>query len=265
MEHPDVSPTAPAKRPQLADPVSETSVLISGLILLSVVTFVAATFPIGSVWLARLRAIDGVIAIIFIAEYGVRFWLADRKFAFVFSLLSVIDAIVMLELTASLFGLPIVQGLRGVRLLRLLRFFDVDIALFRIESRDRIIFARIVFTLTAIISIFAGSIYEVEHPVNPEDFATVLDAIYFAIVTMTTVGFGDMTPVTNAGRLLTVLMILTGVALIPWQIGQLIEQLVKSGQRVAIVCSGCGRDRHDRDAKFCKQCGTALDVGNISL
>jgi voltage-gated potassium channel len=264
MEHPDVSPTAPAQRPQLADPVSETSLLISGLILLSVVTFVAATFPLDRVWLDRLRAIDCVIAIVFIVEYGVRFWLADRKFAFVFSLLSVIDAIVMLELTASLFGLPIVQGLRGVRLLRLLRFFDVDIALFRIESRDRVIFARIVFTLTAIISIFAGPIYEVEHPVNPEDFGTVLDAIYFAIVTMTTVGFGDMTPMTSAGRLLTVLMILTGVALIPWQIGQLIEQLVKSGQRVAIVCAGCGRDRHDRDAKFCKQCGTALDLLDVS-
>ncbi|NJN62002.1 MAG: two pore domain potassium channel family protein [Coleofasciculaceae cyanobacterium RL_1_1] len=77
---------------------------------------------------------------------------------------------------------------------------------------------------------------------------------------MTTVGFGDMTPVTSAGRLLTILMILTGVALIPWQIGQLIEHMVKSRQRMAIVCGACGCDSHDRDARFCKQCGTRLDV-----
>ncbi|NJN62001.1 MAG: hypothetical protein HC795_11150 [Coleofasciculaceae cyanobacterium RL_1_1] len=157
--------------------------LIRFLIVLSVVTFVAATFPLEPVWFDRLRVIDGVIAIVFLVEYAVRFWQAHAKLAFVGSLLSTIDAIVMLELTASLLGLPIVHGLRGVRVLRLLRFLDVDVALFRLESRrlesrDRLIFARILFTLIAIVSLFAGLIYEVEYRVNPEDFGTVLDAIY---------------------------------------------------------------------------------------
>ncbi|TAF57770.1 MAG: ion transporter [Oscillatoriales cyanobacterium] len=247
------------RRPPLSEFANEISVLIRFLIVLSVVTFVAATFPLEPVWFDRLRVIDGVIAVVFLVEYAVRFWRAHPKLAFVGSLLSAIDAIVLLELTASLFGFPIVHGLRGVRVLRLLRFLDVDVALFRLESRDRLIFARILFTLIAIVSLFAGLIYEVEYRVNPEDFGTVLDAIYFAVVTMTTVGFGDMTPATSAGRLLTMLMILTGVALIPWQIGQLIEHMVKSRQRVTIVCGRCGCDSHDRDARFCKQCGTALD------
>lgn len=248
------------RRPPLSEFANEISVLIRFLIVLSVVTFVAATFPLEPVWFDRLRVIDGAIAVVFLVEYAARFWRAHPKLAFVGSLLSTIDAIVLLELTASLLGLPIVHGLRGVRVLRLLRFLDVDVALFRLESRDRLIFARILFTLIAIVSLFAGLIYEVEYRVNPEDFGTVLDAIYFAVVTMTTVGFGDMTPVTSAGRLLTILMILTGVALIPWQIGQLIEHMVKSRQRVAIVCGACGCDSHDRDARFCKQCGTRLDV-----
>jgi len=250
--------TVTPPRPQLSEPESETSILISMLILLSVVSFVVTTFPLDDTQRLWLRWFDSGVAIAFGVEYGIRLWFAPRKWAFVASPVSVIDLIVIVELTASLLGLPMIQGLRGVRLLRLLRFFEIDIALLRIDSRDRIIFARIVFTLAAIVTIFAGPLYEVEHPVNPEAFSTVLDAIYFAIVTMTTVGFGDMTPVSSAGRLLTVLMILTGVALIPWQIGQLIEQLVKTAQRVTIVCDGCGRDRHDRDAQFCKQCGTAL-------
>lgn len=253
-------PSASIRRPPLSESANEIRVLICFLVVLSVVTFVAATFPLDRVWCDRLRVIDGGIAVVFLVEYGVRFWWADRKLTFVCSLLSTIDAIVLLELMASLGGVPIVHGLRGMRALRLLRFLDVDVALFRIESRDRIIFARIIFTLIAIVSLFAGLIYEVEHTVNPEDFGTVLDAIYFAVVTMTTVGFGDMTPATSAGRLLTVLMILTGVALIPWQIGQLIEQMVKSWQRISIICMTCGCNRHDRDANFCKQCGAALNL-----
>ena len=56
---------------------------------------------------------------------------------------------------------------------------------------------------------------------------------------MTTVGFGDVTPVSGIGRLLTVLMILTGIALIPWQVGDLIKRLVKTANQVESICSGC--------------------------
>ena len=93
---------------------------------------------------------------------------------------------------------------------------------------------------------------------NPQVFTTFVDAMYFSIVTMTTVGFGDVTPVTQIGRLLTVLMILTGIALIPWQIGDLIKRIIKTANGVETFCSGCGLDLHDEDAKFCKICGTKL-------
>ena len=82
--------------------------------------------------------------------------------------------------------------------------------------------------------------------------------MYFSIVTMTTVGFGDVTPISEIGRLLTVLMILTGIALIPWQVGDLIKQIIKTANVVERICSGCGLDLHDEDAKFCKICGKKL-------
>ena len=128
----------------------------------------------------------------------------------------------------------------------------------RISTEDSIIFARILFTLFAIIFVYSGLIYQVEHPVNPL-FSTFLDAVYFSVVTMTTVGFGDVTPISEAGRLMTVMMILTGIALIPWQLGDLIKQLVKTANQVETLCPTCELTLHDANAQFCKLCGTKLE------
>ncbi|MEM9566821.1 MAG: ion channel, partial [Cyanobacteria bacterium P01_E01_bin.34] len=76
--------------------------------------------------------------------------------------------------------------------------------------------------------------------------------------TMTTVGYGDLTPVSEGGRLLTVLMILTGIALVPWQVGDLIQRLVRSQTSREIACNHCGLAFHEADAAFCRRCGTSL-------
>jgi voltage-gated potassium channel len=115
------------------------------------------------------------------------------------------------------------------------------------------------FTLFAIIFVYSGLIYQVEHQVNPENFRTFLDAFYFSVVTMTTVGFGDITPISETGRLLTVLMILTGIALIPWQLGDLIRQFAKTSNQIKTLCPTCSLSFHDADAQFCKICGTQLE------
>ena len=77
---------------------------------------------------------------------------------------------------------------------------------------------------------------------------------------MTTVGFGDIIPLSESGRLLTVMMILTGIILIPWQIGDLVKQLLKASSTTALFCNGCGLFTHDADANFCKICGLKLSV-----
>jgi voltage-gated potassium channel len=82
--------------------------------------------------------------------------------------------------------------------------------------------------------------------------------MYFSVATMTTVGFGDITPISEAGRLLTILMIWSGIALIPWQIGDLIRRLVKTINKVETPCPSCGLTFHDADAQFCRSCGTQL-------
>ncbi|BAY09308.1 ion transporter [Calothrix sp. NIES-2098] len=231
---------------------------IAGLVLLSSGIFVAETYNIPDFVRFQLNLVDTAIFIIFAVEYGLRLWSAENKLKYFLSIYSIIDLIAILPFFLGAVDLSFIRLLRWFRILRLIRFIDKRFFFGSVSSEDGVIFARILFTLFAIIFVYSGLIYQVEHPVNPQVFTTFLDALYFSIVTMTTVGFGDVTPASELGRGLTVLMILTGIALIPWQVGDLIKRLVKTANQVEIICSGCGLAFHDADAGFCKRCGAKL-------
>ncbi|MGB3534363.1 MAG: ion transporter [Microcoleaceae cyanobacterium] len=234
------------------------SFVITASIFLSAAIFVIQTYPISSQLRPILEVIDRGIIICFAIEYLIRLLGAEKKINFIFDLYSLIDLVAILPFLLGSFNIGFIRVLRWFRILRLIRFLDFKITFLRIQTQDGVIFARILFTLITIIFIFSGLIYQVEHPINPEIFGTFLDAVYFSVVTMTTVGFGDVTPLSEMGRFLTILMILTGVALIPWQIGNLIKQFVKTANQVETICSGCGFPSHDPDALYCKRCGTSL-------
>lgn len=236
------------------------NLFILGLIVLSSAIFVAQTYPIPDSIRNVVDTIDRIIGVIFVTEYLARFWCADNKIKFFTRPFSILDLIAILPFLLRLTNIQYIRMFRWFRILKLIRFINLNVYFLRISSEDGAIFARILFTLFTIIFIYSGLIYQVEHPVNAEAFETFVDAFYFSVVTMTTVGFGDVTPISELGRLLTVLMILTGIALIPWQLGDLIKQLLKTANQVEKVCSGCGLTFHDRDAQFCKVCGTKLNT-----
>ncbi|HEY9648492.1 MAG TPA: ion transporter [Chroococcidiopsis sp.] len=240
------------------------NIVITGLVLLSSAIFVVETYAISDSLRLILDRIDTVILGIFSVEYGLRLWSAPKKLKYIFSLYSLIDLVAIVPFFWSSANVRFIRIFRWFRILRLIRFFEGRTILGYVSGEDSAIFARILFTLFAIIFVFTGLIYQCEHPVNPDEFATFLDALYFAIATMTTVGFGDVTPISELGRFLTVLMILTGITLIPWQLGDLIKRLVKTANQVETVCSSCGLALHDTDAQFCKMCGQALTKVGIS-
>lgn len=231
---------------------------IAALILLSTLIFIVETYEIPPGLVRVLDICDRIILVGFTLEYLVRLWSAQNIWRYAFSLYGLVDLVAILPYLVGVWDVRFIRLLRWFRILRFIRFLDDRLLFGFISGRDTLILARIVFTLLAIILIYSGLIFQVEHSKNPEGFHTFLDAVYFAVVTMTTVGFGDVTPVSQAGRGLTVMMILTGIALIPTQIGELIRELVKVTNSTQIPCQGCGLLVHDTDAQFCKRCGTSL-------
>ena len=243
--------------------------VIMVLILMFSTFFVLETFPLSSQIHQIVDGASQVILVIFTIEYLLRIWSAENRLAYFFNLYTLIDLLSILPLWIGFFDGRFIRIFRWFRMLRFLRFLWGDQRFYVWLSPRSVIFARTLFTLFAIIFIYSGFIYQFEHSHNPEQFQTFLDSFYFSVVTMTTVGFGDIAPTSSAGRLFTVLMIMTGVALVPWQVGDLIRELAQpsddQNKNVALLsCSNCNLDKHDPAALFCKRCGFSIQNQNIS-
>lgn len=232
------------------------NIAIAALILISAGLFVAETYPLAPATRTALRLLDWLILVLFVIEYGVRLWAAERPLRYAISPYALVDLVGIVPVLAGVFDMRSLRLIRWLRILKLARFLEEE----RWLGREGLIIARIVFTLFSIIFIYSGAIYQVEHPIAPEIFSSFLDAMYFAVVTMTTVGYGDVTPVSEAGRTLTVMMILTGIALIPSQVGRLIQNINRIQTVSTIRCQDCDLSSHETDAVYCRRCGAKLPV-----
>lgn len=230
-----------------------------GLVVLSSLIFIIQTYSLPPVYQSWLKGADTFILIVFSLEYAIRFWLAEPKSKFIFNIYALIDLISIIPLLLAGFSFEFLSLLKWLRILKLLRFIEIEFHqnLWFSKNKDRLVIIKIFFNLMTLIFIYSGLIYQIEHPLNGKSFANFLDAFYFSVVTMTTVGFGDLTPLSEWGKVVTLLMILSGVAIIPSQLGELIRQFTQSQVKISL-CSGCGLASHDQDALFCKHCGTKL-------
>ncbi|WP_425073822.1 ion transporter [Sagittula sp. S175] len=192
------------------------------LILLSAVVITLQSLPDLSPGLeGALMGIEGIVLAIFTVEYILRLWSAPNRWRYATSFWGLID--LMAILPALLFLFPNAQVLRTLRIMRvfrMLKLLRMRRALARIEyaistSRDELILA--VFLAGIMLFIAAVGIYQFEHDAQPEAFASIPDALWWALATLTTVGYGDIYPVTVGGRIFTagVLMIGLGIVAIP--------------------------------------------------
>lgn len=194
-------------------------ILISAMIILSVLAFALSTLPEKShdLWNV-LHLVDTIFLTIFTCEYILRIWLADNKRDYLFSFYGIIDLICILPFYISaLMGLESLRLLRLFRLLRIFKFMRYNTAITRVwraiyESREELL----VFLGASMVMILLSGvgIYHFEHKAQPEVYRSLFDALWWAVITLTTVGYGDIYPVTVGGRLFTFAILMVGLGLI---------------------------------------------------
>jgi voltage-gated potassium channel len=228
------------------------------LVLLVCFIFVLGTYPISFELQTSLSQAEFVITCIFLVEYIMRFWSKRFSLKFFFSPMALVDLLAILPLFLGSSHWQFVRVLRITRILRILRLLQHHTFFFGKVEDFHLRITRILFTLFCLVFISAGMIYDIEHVHNPEVVSTFFDAIYFSIVTLTTVGYGDITPISFGGRVVTLLMIVTGAILIPVQITGMARSLFLATRKKQVNCKHCGLIYHDPDASHCKACGNLI-------
>ncbi|MFN1835271.1 ion transporter [Balneola sp. MJW-20] len=210
---------------------------IQTLIVYSLITFSISTIPdLSSASQEFLRWSRIVTTSIFSVEYLLRIIVAPRKRDYIFSFYGIIDLLAILPfyltLAVDLRAFRIVRLLRLFRLLKIVRYSNA-IRRFRrafTEIKEELI---IFFTATMfLIYIAAVGIYYFENPVQPEEFKSVFHSLWWAVATLTTVGYGDVYPVTLGGRLFTFVILMLGLGVVSVPAGLLSSALEKASKTI---------------------------------
>ena len=215
---------------------------------------------------AALYVAEWAFTVLFTLEYLLRLWVSERPLRYARSFYGLVDLAAVLPTYLSLL-VPGAHYLLSIRLLRALRIFRVLRLLnflreanFLIEAlvQARRKIAVFLFTVLILMVIFGTLMYVVEGPEN--GFTSIPVSVYWAIVTVTTVGYGDISPVTALGRAIASVAMLTGYAIIAVPTGIVTAEMTALIQRERHrrACTQCGLGEHEADARFCRRCGTAL-------
>ncbi len=209
---------------------------IQALIVVSVIAVAVETLP-GLPPAARLvlRGFEALVLTVFTVEYAVRIYAAPRRLAYILSPLGIIDFLAtvpaLVLLGVDLRSLRLLRLLRVLRLLKLVRYVAALRRLGRAVASIRDELA--VFALIAAIVLYlcASAIYYFEHEAQPEAFASIFHAMWWAVVTLTTVGYGDVYPVTAGGRVFTGLVLVLALGIIAVPTGLIASALAQEQER----------------------------------
>lgn len=216
---------------------------------------------------ALLTAAEWGFTIIFTVEYVLRLICVGRPLRYAASFYGMVDLLAILPTYLSLL-LPSSRYLLVIRALRLLRVFRVlKLASYtgeaqyisralRASRRKILVF---LFTVLTLVLIFGALLYVIEGEEN--GFTSIPRSIYWAVVTLTTVGYGDIAPKTGLGQTMAALIMILGYGIIAVPTGIVTAEMTRKIPEKPVStqsCPSCSRDGHDVDALYCKYCGTRL-------
>ncbi|SHL75263.1 ion transporter [Flavobacterium xanthum] len=217
----------------------------------------------------ELIVLEWIITIFFTLEYLLRIISINKPLKYIFSFYGVVDLIATLPMYLSLFfvGTSVLTIFRAFRLLRLFKILkhpqfssqSVHLREALIASKGKIL---IFIYFMLISSIIIGSImYVVEG--KEGGFTSIPISIYWTIVTLTTVGYGDISPITPLGQAIASLVMIMGYGIIAVPTGIVSAEFANTNRKKALVqrvnpCSSCGTEGHESNAKYCFHCGTEL-------
>ncbi len=211
---------------------------------------------------------EWLFTILFTIEYALRLYSSPNRRAYAFSFFGVVDLLALLPTYLSLFFVG-THYLLVVRILRILRIFRV----FRLKSyMQQAGFLAAAFktsqhkitvfflSLLLLVTIFGAVLYVVEGPKH--GFTSIPKSIYWAVVTLTTVGYGDISPKTPLGQAIASMVMITGYAIIAVPTGIFTAELTRTmrPQLQPVSCPNCGKFGHATNAKYCDRCGHDLHV-----
>ena len=207
--------------------------VVFALIVVSLITFSIETLPnLPPPAAAMLYWIEFATVLLFTGEYLLRLAVADSRWRFVRSFFGVLDLVAILPFyLAAGVDLRAVRTFRLLRLLRILKLTRYSDAVRRLRRAVGIVREELVLFLNvALILIFlsAVGIYYFEHDRQPEHFASVFHSLWWAVVTLTTVGYGDMFPITTGGRVFTFFVLFLGLGIVAVPTGLFASALAKA-------------------------------------
>ena len=214
-------------------------------------------------------AAEWFFTILFTLEYLLRLWVVRRPFRYAVSFYGVVDFLSILPTYISLVvaGAEVLLSVRILRVLRIFRVLKLANYLDEAEQLNRALAASkrkilvFIFVVLTLVTVMGSMMYLIEGGEN--GFDSIPRSVYWAVVTVTTVGYGDISPVTPLGQALALILMIMGYGIIAVPTGIVTVELNRG--RAAVHrherCPRCGLDEHDNDANYCKRCGQHLLLG----
>ncbi|HKL20214.1 MAG TPA: ion transporter [Tichowtungia sp.] len=215
-----------------------------------------------------LSGLNWLFTLLFTVEYILRLYCAKNRIRYARSFFGAVDLLAVLPTYLSLF-IPSTRFLDVIRILRMLRIFrvmkmvqyvdDGDLLLNALVSSRRKI-AIFLFAVITLVVILGSLMYVIEGAEPNTGFTSIPVGIYWAIVTLTTVGYGDISPQTGLGQTLAACIMVIGYSIIAVPTGIISAEVGRSSvwRKIPLHCSACDADDHDPDATHCKHCGKSL-------